>query len=202
MPYVFWQTDLPKLDIQVDRGVNFEAWKAQWTSYSTLSGLVNEWAQTKVQVLCLSQENLTVVNNLGLTEEQKQDATAITTALKRHINGQINECVERHNLRSRTQQPGESFDNFLIALCELVKMCNFCSEQCIQKTYETRSSRGYQMQTLLSTFLNNQTWHLKLPLPYAEHRKQPRNCREMSDHIFGAILAVRQPRQQPAAHFN
>ena len=84
MPYVFRLTDLPKLDIQVDRGADFEAWKAQWTSYSTLSGLVDQSAATKVQVLtlCLSRESLAIVNNLGLTEEQKQDATAIIAAIK------------------------------------------------------------------------------------------------------------------------
>ena len=76
MPYVFHLTDLPKLDIQVDWGADFEAWKAQWTSYSTLSELDNQSAATKVQVLtlCLLREPLTIVNNLGLTEEQKQDA--------------------------------------------------------------------------------------------------------------------------------
>ena len=60
MPYVFRQSDLPKLDIQVDRGADFEVWKAQWASYSTLSGLAGEDAATKVQVLtlCLSRETL------------------------------------------------------------------------------------------------------------------------------------------------
>ena len=53
MPYVFRQSDLPKLDTQVDRGADFEAWKAQWTSYSTPSGLAGEDAATKVQVLTL-----------------------------------------------------------------------------------------------------------------------------------------------------
>ncbi|XP_065890997.1 uncharacterized protein [Dysidea avara] len=47
MPYVFRQSDLPKLDIQVDRGGDFEAWRAQWTSYCTLSGLAGESAATK-----------------------------------------------------------------------------------------------------------------------------------------------------------
>ena len=100
MPYIFRQTDLPKLDIQVDRGADFEAWKAQWTSYSTLSGLSDASAETKVQVLtlCLSRETLAVVNNLGLTEEQKRDSDAIITAIKRHIDGQLNESVEQSNL--------------------------------------------------------------------------------------------------------
>ena len=39
MTYVFRQRDLPKLDLQVDRGTDFEAWKIQWESYIALSGL-------------------------------------------------------------------------------------------------------------------------------------------------------------------
>ena len=133
MPYVFCQTDLPKLDIQVDQGSDFEAWKDQWTSYYTLSGLAGESAATKIQVLTLylSRETLAIVNNLG---EQRQDASAIITAIKRHIDGHINEYVERRNLRRRTQQPGETFDDYLVALRELAKTCNFCPEQCTQKS--------------------------------------------------------------------
>ena len=89
MPYVFRQSDLPKLDVQVDRGADFEAWRAQWTSYCTLSGLAGEAAATKVQVLtlCLSRETLSIVRNLGLSEEQNNDVDAITSAIKRHIDG-------------------------------------------------------------------------------------------------------------------
>ena len=42
MPYVFRQGDLPKLDVQVDRGSDFTAWTAQWESYMSLSGLSEE----------------------------------------------------------------------------------------------------------------------------------------------------------------
>ena len=127
----------------MDRGSDFKAWKTQWTSYSTLSGLSNASAETKVQVLslCLSRETLAVVNNLGLTEEQKQDAEAIITVVKRHIDGQLNESVERRNLRRRTQQPGESFDDFLVALRELAKTYNYCSDQCSQKTDHRGNAR-------------------------------------------------------------
>ena len=38
--------DLPKLDLQVDRG---EAWKSQWDAYISLSGLDAELASKQVQ---------------------------------------------------------------------------------------------------------------------------------------------------------
>ena len=49
------------------------------------------------------------------------------------MNGHINESVERRNLRQRTQQYGESFNDFLVVLRELVKTCNYCSDTCTQK---------------------------------------------------------------------
>ena len=138
MPYVFRQSDLPKLDIQMDRGADFEAWKAQWMSYCTLSGLANEAAETKVQALTLylSRETLAIVNNLGLLVEQRKDVDTIIRAIKRHIDGQINESVERRNLRSRRQQTGESCDDFLVALR------NFCSDQCAKKNIRDQIIEG------------------------------------------------------------
>ena len=41
--------------------------------------------------------------------------------------------MERRNFRKRTQQVGESFDDFLMSLRELVKTCNFCSDVCTNK---------------------------------------------------------------------
>jgi len=115
MAYVFRQTDLPKLDIYVVRWSDFEAWKDQWMSYLR-AGKESTETQVQVLTLCLSQETLSIVNNLGLTTEQKKDPTAIVTAIKRHIDGHINESIEQCNLRRRTQQPGESFDDFLVSL--------------------------------------------------------------------------------------
>ena len=42
MAYTFRPGDLPKLDLQVDRGTDFSAWKAQWEAYMSLSGLDKE----------------------------------------------------------------------------------------------------------------------------------------------------------------
>ena len=118
MPFVFRLSDLPKLDLQVDRGTDFETWKTQWTSYLSLSGLAGESADTKVKALTLyfSRETLAIVDNLGLTTEQKGDVDAIITAIKRHIDGLVNESMERRKLCRRCQQPGESLDDYLVSL--------------------------------------------------------------------------------------
>ena len=100
MPFTFRLSNLPKLDLQVDKGMDFEAWKTQRTSYLSLSGLAGESAGTKVQALtlCFSRETLTIVDNLSPTPEQKHDVDAIITAIKRHIDGLVNESMEHKKL--------------------------------------------------------------------------------------------------------
>ena len=75
-----------------------------------------------------------MVQNLGLTEEQKGSVDKIIRAIKRYVKGHINKTVERRNFRRRTQYSGKSFDDFLVSLREFVKTCNFCSDECIQKS--------------------------------------------------------------------
>ena len=135
MPYVFRQGDLPKLDLNVDRGTDFKAWKAQWEAYFSLSGLDGQSNAKQVQALtlCFSRETVTIVDNLGLTTKQLRKTTEIIAAIERYVQGQINESVERRNFRRRVQQEGETFDDFLVSLRELAKTCSFCSDECTQK---------------------------------------------------------------------
>ena len=132
MPYVFRQGDLPKLDLNVDRGTDFKAWKVQWEAYFSLSGLDSQSNAKQVQALtlCFSRETVTSVDNLGLTTEQRGKATEIIAAIERYVQGQINESVERCNFCRRVQQERETFDDFLVSLRELAKTCSFCSEEC------------------------------------------------------------------------
>ena len=85
-------------------------------------------------MLCFSHETLTIVENLGLTTEQRKDGEAIISAIKRYIDGHINESKEQRNFWRRGQQRGEAFDDFLVAIRGLVKTCNFCSPACMEKS--------------------------------------------------------------------
>ncbi len=51
--YVFRTSDLPKLDLDTDRGTDFQAWHHQWLAYCSLSGLAGEPAPKQVQALQL-----------------------------------------------------------------------------------------------------------------------------------------------------
>ena len=96
MPYTFRQGDLPKLDLQIDCGSDFATWKVQWDSYFSLSGLADKDAAKQVQalILCFSQDTLTIVEKFRLSEDERKSVTAIIAAIKRYIEGHINESVE------------------------------------------------------------------------------------------------------------
>ena len=144
MAYVFRPGDLPKLDLQVDRGSDFKAWRAQWDAYISLSGLAEQEPAKQVQALtlCFSRETVTIVDNLGLTVAQRKDATLIVAAISQYVEGQRNESVERRHFRQRRQQPGEPFDDFLVSLRELAKTCNFCTDECTQKSIRDQIVEG------------------------------------------------------------
>jgi len=86
MPYVFRLSDLPKLDLQIDRGTDFTAWRLQWDSYSNLSGSINQPAAKQVQALsfCFSREPLAIVQNLNLDNAARGDAAQVIQALQRY----------------------------------------------------------------------------------------------------------------------
>ena len=200
MPYVFRLSDLPKLDLQVDRGTDFEAWKAQWTSYSTLSGLSGESGDTQVQALtlCFSRETLTVVNNLGLSADDRNSVGAIITAIKRHVDGHINESMERRRLRHRVQQPGESFDNYLVSLWELAKTCNFCSATCSQKSIRDQIIEGLLDGDTIEELLKQQNLTLDATITTCCAQEAAKEQRQdITDH---SVLAIRQPDKQRMKH--
>ena len=94
--YTFCQSDLPKLDPQIDC---VSAWQMQWESYCSLSGLEKEdiQKQCKAVMLCFSIEAITIVQNLGLNEVQMKNMTAIIKAMQRYVDGHVNVTVKCHN---------------------------------------------------------------------------------------------------------
>ena len=136
--------NLPKLDLQINKGTDFNACCLQWKSYCSLSRLANEGASKQVEALslCFLREALAIVQNLGLTNYERKDVTAIIEALQSYVDGHLNETVEQRNFCRRKQQPGETFHNFLISLRELAKSCKFCSEVCMEKNIRDQVIEG------------------------------------------------------------
>jgi hypothetical protein len=202
MSYVFRSGDLPKLDLQVDRGVDFKAWKTQWNAYISLSGLKEQAAAKQVQALtlCFSRETLTVVDNLGLTDEQRGDAARIVEAIQQYVEGQINESVERRTFRRRTQQPGETFDDFLIALRELAKTCKFCSDECTQKNIRDQIIEGLIDGDTVEVLLREKDLTLETTITKCRGQEAAKRQRaEITSRNMEAIAVIRRPRSADKA---
>ena len=195
MSFVFRPGDLPKLDLQVDRGADFKAWKVQWNAYLSLSGLDKQSSAKQVQALtlCLSREALMVVDNLGLTAAQRGNAGHVVDAMTRYVERQINESVERRNFRRRTQQPGETFDDFLVALRELAKTCQFCSEDCSQKSIRDQIIEGLADGDTVEVLLQEKDLTLETTVTKCRgHEAAKRQRAEITDSSTAAIAALRQ----------
>ena len=78
MPFVFRLSNLLKLDLQVSRGTDFEAWRTHWTAYINLSGLSEESAETNIFLAkCLQ---LSVTSGLPLSKRKME--TSLYTPLR------------------------------------------------------------------------------------------------------------------------
>ena len=200
-PYTFRQNDLPKLDIHMDRGTDFDAWRMQWEAYRNLSGLANVDATKQVQVLtlCLSRDTLAVVQNLGLSNAQMKDVTEIIVAMRRYVDGHVNETMERRNFRRRVQQPGESFDDFLISLRELAKIYKFCSETCTQKSIRDQIIEGLNDGDTIEDLLQESELSLATTIAKCQSREAAKKHRvDITTQGTDTVAALRKP-QEPAS---
>ena len=202
--YTFRQSDLPRLDLHIDRGTDFGAWRTQWESYCSLAGLGREDAtkQVKALTLCLSRETLAIVQNLGLTEDQMKDSAEIIEAMQRYVDGHINETVERRNFHQRTQQPGESFDDFLISLRELAKTCKFCSDSCMQKSIRDQIIEGLDYRDTIEDLLQESNLTLATTIAKCQSREAAKKHRTVIiTQSTDVIVTIRKP-QQPIQQAN
>ena len=195
MAFTFRQGDLPKLDLQVDRGTDFQAWKQQWQAYFSLSGLDKqpETKQAQALTLCFSRETVSIVDNLGLSVAQRGSVANTIAAIERYVKGQVNETVERKNFRKRVQQDGESFDDFLVALRELSKTCNFCTDECLQKNICDQIIEGLSDGSTVEDLLKEKDLTLDTTIDKCRaHEAAKRQRVEVSSTPAASIQAVQQ----------
>ena len=199
MPFSFRPGDLPKLDLQVDRGSDFKAWRSQWDAYLNLSGLIDEPAAKQVQALtlCFACETLTIVDNLGLSADQIGSVKETVSAIQRYVQGQVNESVERRNFRKRVQQPGETFDDFLVSLRDLSKTCKFCTEECTRKNIRDQIIEGLLEGDTVEDLLRERDLSLDTAISKCRAQEAARKQRaDITSGLDGAQIRVvgnRQP---------
>ena len=133
MPFKFRRSDLPIFDIEMNGNMEaFEGWKEQWQDYLDFFELAEENNATKAKVLrsCFSNRTKTIVRNARLTEEQKNNPSAIIKLLQDSIQGQFSQSTLHWQLHQRKQSQHESVDDFIFELHELARNITCCNEEC------------------------------------------------------------------------
>ena len=116
---------------------SFELWNKKWEiflSLSTIDTALEEGARGlyKAHTLlsCLSTEALQAVLSMGLTEAQLNDHTHIIAQLRNRCNAGRNRHVWRQQFASKKQLADQPADEWLCALRDLARKCEFAVDCC------------------------------------------------------------------------
>ena len=119
----------PPAPLVTKRGTqDWKLFKQMWTNYIVVAGLEIE-APAYLRALflhTLGAEGLTIFNGLELDDSATVDQ--IISAMDTHFIGKTNEIYERFVFNKRDQKEGESFDDYINCLRQLIKTCNFSHE--------------------------------------------------------------------------
>ena len=139
--------------------------------------------------LCFSRDTLRIVDNLGLTTAQRGKTRDIIAAIERHVDGQINESVECHKFRRRIQQPGETFDDYLVSLRDLAKTCN---EECTLKNIRDQIIEGLLDGNIVERLLQEKNLTLEVTITRCRGLEAAKRQRaEMSGNSSDSPVSVR-----------
>ena len=170
----------PILDLSVDRYSAYKAWHNRWIDYSIVTKLQDETPEYRCSMLryTFTEETRKIYNTLNLTADEAKDDKTIITKLETFAKGTVNETLERHTFNSRTQEEGESFDDFLTELKVLLKNCNFCAN-CVDGILRDRIVAGVRDSSLRQKLLSDPALTLK---------KAEDACRAKEKAIQGAKM--------------
>ena len=76
----------------------------------------------------------------------------LVAAFKKHLRGQRSVVLDRREFFMRQQEPGETFDDYLVVLKELAQFCDFCTH-CRDEQFRDRLVNGISDQESLQAML-------------------------------------------------
>ena len=143
--------------------------------------------------LCFARETITIVDNLGLSADQRG---SVVSAIHRYVQGQVNESVERQNFRKRVQHPGETCDDFLVSLRDLSKTCKFFAKECTRKNICDQIIEGLLEGDTVEDLLQEQDLSLDTAISKCRAQEAARKQRaDITSGLDGAQIRVGGKRQ-------
>ena len=137
--------------------------------------------------LAFSRDTANVVDNLGLATEDKKKVAKIIEALTKHMEGAVNETVERRNFRKCRQHARETFDDYLVLLRELIKTCHYCTDECVSKVLRDQIIEGFQDGDTVEELLRQKKLSLEQTIQICRAHESARHQRE---EIKGSRVAL------------
>ena len=106
------------------------------------------------------------------------------------------------HFRRCTQEPRESFDDFLLALRELVKTCNFYSNECIQKNICDQLIEGILDSDTVEDLLQIKDLNLDKAIQVCQAQEAAKKqCANMTGVHQESVAAIRNPpRKKPPSY--
>ena len=106
----------------------FDSWRSKFDGYRLLVGLdEHPAAEQRAALLALMDDDWARVIRFALPLSSNDTVDDIITKMQEHLRRQRNVIIDRRDFNTRTQQPGETFDEFLCALKETASFCDFCA---------------------------------------------------------------------------
>ena len=113
---------------------------------------------------------------------------------QQYVEGHVNETVEQRNFRKRMQQVGEAFDDFLVSLRELVKTCNFCSDDCTNKNIRDQIIEGLSDADTTERLLQETDLSLAKTITICQAQEAAKRQRaSMHSHSTESVAALHKP---------
>ena len=104
-------------------------WRRRFEQFRTASGLAEGSAAKQINMLlyCLGEEAESVLTSTNATAEDRENYDAVMEKFDTFFKVHRNVIYERARFNRRTQQPGETAEEFIMALYELADNCEYAA---------------------------------------------------------------------------
>lgn len=114
----------------IDMAREWSEWYEAYESYTIAAKVDKEEAPIKLANFktVIGRDGIPLINNLGLTENEKKLLSELVAKLKAHFVPKRNKTYERCQFHRIKQQDSEAFYDFLQKIREQVQKCAFKSD--------------------------------------------------------------------------
>ena len=117
----------PPEPFQFKRPDDWPKWKRRFEQFRAASGLAKEGEEQQVSTLlyCLGEDAEDVLISMNIAAEDRKSYEAVISHFDDYFKVRINVILERAKFNRRAQREGETAEEYITALYNLVETCNY-----------------------------------------------------------------------------